>query len=57
MRKTGFSVSKNENFVAFILTWMRKFEEPWRELPNDLADVLEPELPALTAEILEAIGN
>ncbi len=36
---------------------MRKFEEPWRELPRELADVLEPELPALTAEIMQAIGN
>jgi len=36
---------------------MSNFEEPWRELPSALADVLEPELPALTAEILEAIGR
>lgn len=29
--------------------------EPWRELPPELADLLEPELPALTAEILATI--
>jgi hypothetical protein len=29
--------------------------EPWRELPAELADLLEPELPALTAEILATI--
>jgi PucR C-terminal helix-turn-helix domain len=51
------SPPQNENCSRFILIQMRKFEEPWRQLPRELADVLEPELPALTAEIMQAIGN
>src|SRR5436853_1941832 len=31
--------------------------EPWRELPAALADVLEPELPAMTEEIVATIGR
>jgi hypothetical protein len=31
--------------------------EPWRALPAAAADVIEPELKALTGEILEAIGR
>lgn len=30
--------------------------EPWRGLPRMVADVIEPEIPALTAEILDTIG-
>src|ERR1700730_7301789 len=30
---------------------------PWRELPTHVADVLEPELPAMADEILRAIGE
>lgn len=30
---------------------------PWRELPRELADVLEPELPELADEIVRAIGH
>src|SRR5437899_6426114 len=29
----------------------------WRRLPSELADVLEPELPALSREIVRAIGR
>ncbi len=31
--------------------------EPWRRLPSDVADVIEPELEPATREILEAIGR
>jgi hypothetical protein len=31
--------------------------EPWRGLPADVADLIEPELPAITDEILEAIAR
>jgi PucR C-terminal helix-turn-helix domain len=31
--------------------------EPWRGLPVQVADVIEPELPAITEEILETIGR
>lgn len=31
--------------------------EPWRELPSSLADLLEPELPAISDAILRAIGE
>ena len=36
---------------------MSNSSEPWRYLPGELADLLEPELPAITAEILPAIGQ
>jgi hypothetical protein len=31
--------------------------EPWRGLPPEVADLLEPELPAITGEILETIAR
>ncbi|HVD39529.1 MAG TPA: helix-turn-helix domain-containing protein [Solirubrobacterales bacterium] len=31
--------------------------EPWRALPSRIADVIEPELPAITEEILETIAR
>jgi hypothetical protein len=31
--------------------------EPWRGLPGGVADVIEPEIPALTGEILETIAR
>jgi hypothetical protein len=31
--------------------------EPWRDLPAEVADVIEPELPAVTADIFEAIAQ
>lgn len=31
--------------------------EPWRELPRSVAGVIEPEIPATTRDILEAIGR
>jgi len=31
--------------------------EPWRGLPGEVADLIEPELPAVIAEILETIGR
>ena len=31
--------------------------EPWRELPAELADLLEPELPGIAREIVRAIGR
>jgi hypothetical protein len=30
--------------------------QPWRDLPPEVADVIEPELPAVTADIFEAIA-
>jgi hypothetical protein len=37
---------------------MKQIEsEPWRELPRDLAELLEPELPATTEEILATIAR
>jgi hypothetical protein len=36
---------------------MSTVSEPWRDLPPHVADVLEPELPAVTREILAAIGQ
>jgi hypothetical protein len=40
-----------------MLTFMSTTAEPWRDLPPSLADVLEPELPAITQEILAAIAD
>src|SRR3954447_5642037 len=31
--------------------------EPWRQLPPAVAEVVEPELPAVTAEIMETIAR
>jgi hypothetical protein len=31
--------------------------EPWRGLPAEVADLIEPELPAITEEILATIGR
>ncbi|HEX5983852.1 MAG TPA: helix-turn-helix domain-containing protein [Solirubrobacterales bacterium] len=31
--------------------------EPWRDLPAEVADLIEPELPAITEEILETIAR
>ncbi|MGC1813073.1 MAG: hypothetical protein WA696_02905, partial [Solirubrobacterales bacterium] len=31
--------------------------EPWRELPAEIADAIEPELPAATEEILTTIAS
>src|SRR5215218_6178959 len=31
--------------------------EPWRHLPPHVADLIEPELPAITEEILETIAR
>ena len=45
------------NLVTFMLTYMSNDLEPWRGLPSELAEVLAPELPGLTREILEAIGR
>jgi hypothetical protein len=46
------------NFLADSEQSVRAGEvEPWRELPLAVADVLEPELPELTAAILAAIGR
>jgi hypothetical protein len=39
-----------------MLTWMTT-SAPWGALPAELADVLEPELPAIADEILRAIGE
>ena len=36
---------------------MSKVSEPWRDLPPRVAEVLEPELPGITREILVAIGQ
>ena len=36
---------------------MSNSSEPWRYLPRGIADLLEPELPAIAAEILPAIGQ
>lgn len=31
--------------------------EPWRDLPPEVADLIEPELPAITEEVLATIGR
>ena len=31
--------------------------EPWRDLPHSIAEIIEPELDAVTDEILAAIGR
>lgn len=36
---------------------MPSAERPWEQLPADLTEVLEPELPALAREIIERIGE
>ncbi len=36
---------------------MSNTSEPWRDLPPAVADLLEPELPAITAEIMPALGE
>src|SRR5438309_8536943 len=40
-----------------MLTYVSKRSELWRGLPPRLADVIEPELPVVTGEILAAIGR
>lgn len=40
-----------------MLTYMSTVSEPWRDLPPSVAEVLEPELPAITREILAAIAD
>jgi hypothetical protein len=40
-----------------MLTYVSTVSEPWRDLPSRLAEVLEPQLPAITREILGAIGQ
>ncbi len=40
-----------------MLTYVSTVSEPWRDLPPRVAEVLEPELPAITREILVAIGQ
>ena len=40
-----------------MLMYVSTAAEPWRDLPPGMADVLEPELPRITREILAAIGQ
>lgn len=40
-----------------MLTYVSTVSEPWRDLPPGMAGVVEPELPAITREILAAIGQ
>ncbi len=40
-----------------MLIYVSNVSEPWRDLPPRVAEVLEPELPATTRDILEAIGQ
>jgi hypothetical protein len=40
-----------------MLSFVSNSAEPWRELPPSVADLLEPELPAITAEINSALGQ
>jgi hypothetical protein len=40
-----------------MLTNVSNTSEPWRDLPPDVADLLEPELPEITAEIMPALGE
>jgi hypothetical protein len=40
-----------------MLIYVSTVSEPWRELPPRVADVIEPELPVITREILVAIGQ
>jgi hypothetical protein len=40
-----------------MLTQVSKTTQPWRDLPPAVAEVLRPELPAITREIVAAIGQ
>src|SRR5947209_15674670 len=40
-----------------MLTYVSTVSEPWRDLPPRMAELLEPELPRITREILAAIGQ
>ena len=40
-----------------MLTYVSTVSEPWRDLPPRMAELLEPELPRITREILVAIGR
>src|SRR5580700_4896435 len=40
-----------------MLIYVSTASEPWRELPPRVAEVIEPELPVITREILVAIGQ
>jgi PucR C-terminal helix-turn-helix domain len=40
-----------------MLTYVSTISEPWRDLPPRVAEVLEPELPVITREVLVAIGH
>ncbi len=40
-----------------MLTHVSNTAEPWRDLPPDVADLLEPELPEITAQIMPALGE
>jgi PucR C-terminal helix-turn-helix domain len=41
---------------ADMLTHVSNASAPWRDLPPAIADLLEPELPDITAEIMPALG-
>lgn len=44
--------------LILIIQMIKKLDsEPWRGLPAEVADVIEPELPAITEEILATIGR
>lgn len=53
-----FSMIKTD-FRPRIVIWMPKTvdSQPWRGLPREVADLIEPELPAVTEEILETIAR
>lgn len=40
-----------------MLTDVSNTSEPWRDLPAEVAELLEPELPEITAEIMPALGE
>ena len=45
------------NQPRYMLTYVSTASQPWRDLPLGMADVLEPQLPLITREILVAIGQ
>ena len=51
------SAPTSRKLTPFILSFVSIPAEPWRDLPPSMAEVLEPELPAITHEILLAIAD
>ncbi|MCB0867389.1 MAG: helix-turn-helix domain-containing protein [Solirubrobacterales bacterium] len=53
------SLLKTKSSGAFVISFLisSSVQEPWRGLDAAVADVIEPEMPGVTIEILESIGR